>query len=362
MIEVWIRHRYHSGPGLPDLDVDFATPSAGITVLFGPSGAGKSSAISALAGLLRPVEGRLALDGHVLCETATRTWVPPEARRIGVVFQDSRLFPHLSVGGNLRYGARRAPAGQIAFETVTTLLAIAPLLGRRPHTLSGGERQRVAIGRALLSQPRLLLMDEPLASLDPARITMIMPYLAALRRTLAVPIIYVTHRIEELATLADNVVVFAEGRVRASGPVAELSTRADLGLALPAIAGAVLDAEVLRHDRERRLSELRLGRAGKLVVALQELPVGAPVRLRVPAGDLILAVDDPGETSAQNRLRGRVRRIVARPAHESLVELEHDDFALLARITPDAVDRLGLAPGRPVTVLLKSTAIQVLST
>src|SRR6195952_3932829 len=195
------------------MDMAFEVPSPGITVLFGPSGSGKSTIISAASGLLRPDECRIVLDGKVLVDTATGAWLPPERRRIGLVFQDAKLFPHMSVATNLRFGMRRTAPGPIQFDEIVELLGIGPLLARRPNTLSGGERQRVAIGRALLAQPHLLLMDEPLASLDATRKAEILPYLARLKTALKLPVLYVTHALDETVRLADSLVLLDAGRV-----------------------------------------------------------------------------------------------------------------------------------------------------
>ncbi|WP_244311019.1 molybdenum ABC transporter ATP-binding protein [Roseomonas mucosa] len=245
MLEVRLRHRFPApAPDMPGFAIDaaFASPTPGVTAVFGPSGCGKSTLLAAVAGLLRPREGRIALDGMVLFDSAARRMLPPEQRRCGVVFQDSRLFPHLSVDTNLRYGLRRAPRGVDGpgFEEVVALLGIGHLLRRRPAALSGGERQRVALGRALLSRPRLLLMDEPLAALDAARKAEVLPFLTRLRDRLSIPLLYVTHAMEEVDRLADRLVLMEAGRVLAEGSVEELSARTDL----PLLAGR-RDAGVL---------------------------------------------------------------------------------------------------------------------
>jgi molybdate transport system ATP-binding protein len=243
MIDVRFRHRF---PAI-GLDIAFTAPTPGVTALFGPSGSGKTSVVNVIAGLLRPDAGRVAIGGEVLCDTGTGRHLPVERRRLGLVFQEARLFPHLSVENNLRYGLRRAAGSNrpaIGFDDVIDLLGIAPLLGRRPHTLSGGERQRVAIGRALLSQPRLLLMDEPLASLDAERKAEILPYLLRLRAALSLPVVYVTHAMDEVFAIADTLVLLEEGRVRAAGPIATMTARADLPLAARDDAGAAFPVTV----------------------------------------------------------------------------------------------------------------------
>jgi molybdate transport system ATP-binding protein len=355
MLEVALRHRFPT----TSLDIAFSAPIPGVTALFGPSGAGKSTIVAVIAGLLRPDEGRVAVEGAVLSDTAINLWLPPERRRLGVVFQDARLFPHLSVAGNLRYGMRRAPAGSIGFDDVAGLLGLERLLARAPHTLSGGERQRVAIGRALLAQPRLLLMDEPLASLDGARKAEILPYLARLKASLTLPIVYVTHALDEVARLADTLVLIEAGRLVAAGPLAEIATRADLRLAARDDAASVLSAVVEGHDTARRLTALRVGEA-RLLVPLLATPAGAALRVRVPTRDVMLATAAPTEISVQNALAGHVRAVVRAGDEATLVEVALAGAALLARVTPDAVERLGLAVGAPVIALVKSMSIEVL--
>jgi molybdate transport system ATP-binding protein len=357
MISVALQHTF------PDLllEVAFSAPTPGTTVLFGPSGAGKSSVVAAIAGLLRGGRSRVEVDGTVLADTARALFLPPERRRIGLVFQEARLFPHLSVAGNLRYGLRRAPPGPIGFDEVVALLGIAALLTRRPHTLSGGERQRVAIGRALLCQPLLLLLDEPLASLDGPRKAEILPFLTRLKTALALPIVYVTHALDELFYLADTVVLIECGRVLAAGPLAELSARADLPLlAARDEAGAVLSAKVAAHDLARRLTRLQAGGL-KLSVPLLTAPPGTTLRLVVPAREVILARAVPEAVSVQNIIAGRVRAVREDPVRPvALVEVVAEGAALLARVTPDAVARLQLAVGTPVLALIKSMSVDVL--
>lgn len=359
-LEIALRHRF----GTAAIDLAFTAPSPGITVLFGPSGSGKSTAIAAAAGLLRADSCRVAVGGTVLADSARGLFLPPERRGVGLVFQDARLFPHMSVAANLRYGLRRAPApARIGFAEVVELLGIAALLDRRPHTLSGGERQRVAIGRALLRQPRLLLMDEPLASLDAARKAEILPYLARLKRRLDLPVLYVTHSLDELLELADHVVLIEAGRVRAAGPAAELTARADLPLAARDDAASLLACTLATQEPERGLSRLDWNGTPLWVPALAGAP-GTALRLRVPAREVVLARADAapllGALSLHNVLAGRVAAIVPRADGRAvLVELATPGGRLLARITPDAVTRLGLEPGRDVLGLVKSIALEI---
>ena len=304
--------------------------------------------------------GRVALDGAVLLDTSARVDVPPERRRCGVVFQEARLLPHLSVETNLRYGARRAArrgmrAGGPGFEEVVDLLGIAPLLGRRPRALSGGERQRVALGRALLSRPLMLLMDEPLASLDAPRKAEILPLLERLRDG-ALPILYVTHALDEVDRLADTLVLLAAGRVQAAGPVEALSARTDLpALAGRRDAGSVLACVVAGHDPVRGLTALEFP-GGTLSVPLRPGPLGARLRLRLRARDLALASEAPRGLSTHNVLACRVSAIDPAGDHEVFVSVRVGPTTMLARITRDAVSRLGLTPGRDAFALVKSTA------
>ncbi len=355
-LNVRLRHRFPNA----SIDVTFEVPTPGLTAVFGPSGAGKSTVIAAVAGLLRPDHCRIVLDDIVLADTEAGLWVPPEARRAGLVFQDARLFPHMSVGTNLRYGMRRVPAGPIGFDDVVSLLGIGALLDRRPHTLSGGERQRVAIGRALLSQPRLLLMDEPLASLDAARKAEILPYLADIKTALRLPVLYVTHAMEEVARLADAVVLMEAGAVVAVGNLPEMTSRADLPLARRDDAAAVLPARVLSHDPARQLSRIEAGGTSLLVPLLDE-PAGAAIRVRIPAREVILAREAPSAISVHNIVSGIVRAVTQDAVrHAALVEVALPEGAFLARVTPDAITRLGLSQGAPVLALIKSVAIEVL--
>src|SRR3954469_16902882 len=268
---------------------------AGITALFGRSGSGKTSLVNALAGLLKPDNGRISLDGIVLYDRAASIDVPPQRRRIGYVFQDARLFPHLTVRRNLLYGRwfRRPEPGAPSLEEVVDLLGIAPLLARRPGALSGGEKQRVAIGRALLASPRLLLMDEPLAALDAARKSEILPYIERLRRETGLPIVYVSHAIDEVARLADHVAVMSEGRIAAFGPVEEVMSRLDLRPMTGRYeAGSVINASVAAHDTLYGLTELRFA-GGSITVPGTDLALGSSVRVRIRDRDVSVARDKP---------------------------------------------------------------------
>ncbi len=335
----------------------------GLTALFGRSGAGKTSLVNAIAGLLRPQRGHIVVAGEVLTDTERGIFLPPRRRRVGYVFQEGRLFPHLSVRQNLLYGSWFAPQSEVKgedrrgeFDHVVRLLGIAALLQRRPGNLSGGEKQRVAIGRALLSRPRLLVMDEPLASLDEARKGEILPYIERLRDAAGVPIVYVSHQVAEVTRLATTMVVLSEGRVAAIGPPARIMGRLDLyPLTGRAEAGAILATSVAGHDPAFGLTTLRAG-AGDLRVPHLDLPVGAALRVRIRARDVMIALQPPVGLSALNVLPGTVAEIA--PADGPIVEIRLDcaGEALIARLTRRSVETLGLRPGRPVYAVIKSIA------
>jgi len=344
------------------LEARFAAPATGITALFGRSGAGKTTLVNLLAGLERPDRGRIAVGGAVLFSADEGIDVPPERRRLGYVFQEGRLFPHYSVRSNLTYGRRSgARGGAIGFDAVVALLGLAALLDRRPGDLSGGEKQRVAIGRALLAEPRLLLMDEPLASLDAPRKAEILPFIEKLRDELRLPIIYVSHAMEEIVRLADTLVLMSEGRIAAVGPVEELTSRLDLRpLTGRYEAGAVIRATVAGHDVTYGLSELAFP-GGRLRVSHVALPLGTPVRARIRARDVALATTRPSGISFRNIFAARVTEIA--PERVPIVDVRLDigtpaqPVALWARVTARAAHELGLAPGREVFALVKTVAL-----
>jgi molybdate transport system ATP-binding protein len=349
MLEVEVRARL----GDFNLDAQFHGVADGVTVLYGPSGAGKSSVLAAVAGALRPEAGRIALGGEVLFDSAKGIDLPMERRRIGWVFQDARLFPHLSVEGNLRFGLRRAPPGPIRFDEAVEALGIGHLLHRRPRELSGGERQRVGLGRALLSQPRLLLMDEPLASLDTARRAEILPFLERVRG-FGVPLLYVTHSLAEAVRLGDRMAVMREGAVVAEGPLAEVVSQPQLMLTgSHARDGAALEGVVEGHG-----DRLTLVRAGAWEVRAPRLglQVGAKVRLFVLARDVMLALDAPQRISARNVLPGRIAALETQD-ERVLVRVVNESQVLLAALTPDAVEDLALKAGMPVWAVVKSVAV-----
>ncbi|MCX7363309.1 MAG: molybdenum ABC transporter ATP-binding protein [Alphaproteobacteria bacterium] len=347
-----------------DIDIEHARESfrlqarfasqPGITALFGRSGSGKTTLVDIVGGLIKPDRGRVAVDGQTLVDTERGIFVPKHRRRVGYVFQDSRLFPHLSVRQNLLYGRwfARGPGGAAGdLGSVVDLLGIGQLLDRRPDSLSGGEKQRVAIGRALLARPLLLLMDEPLASLDEARRGEIMPYIERLRDEAGVPILYVSHSVAEVARLATTVVILSEGKVAAVGPVRDVLPLADAG-----DGGAVLDAVVARHDTDFGLSILT-SPAGELQVPLLATAVGSSVRAYIRSRDVMLSLKPPEGISALNVLAGRIVEIAPSGAQAD-ARLDCNGAMLVARLTTKSVQRLGLAPGLPVYAVVKSVSFE----
>lgn len=361
-LELRIAHRLAAF----SLDVAFEA-GKGVTGIIGPSGAGKTTLLEAIAGLARPARGRIAFGNDVFLDTERGIFLPPEERRIGYVFQEARLFPHLSVASNLDYGSkRRGRGGTISRDEVVALLGLADLLERRPHRLSGGEAQRVAIGRALLAGPRLILMDEPLSSLDVRRRREIMPFLEALHRRLDLPILYVSHNIDEIVRLADRVVAMKSGKIAASGSVADVLNRSDMRALIlgeeesEADPATVVDARVARHDDAHGLTEVEFAGA---TVALSRLDLrpGETVRLRLHARDIAVATERPASLSIQNVIEARIaglRRVGAAQTDVSLVVgPDENALVLTARITNRAAQQLRLAPGRPVWALVKSVVL-----
>ena len=338
------------------LETQFEAP-AGVTALFGRSGSGKTTLVNAVAGLLTPESGRIAVDGRVLFDSNARICLPPHRRRIGYVFQDGRLFPHLNVEKNLLYGRRfaglRGPGG---LHQVVTMLGISELLDRRPSSLSGGQKQRVAIGRALLAEPSLLLLDEPLAALDEARKTEILPYLERLRDQSDTPMLYVSHSVEEVARLSNTVVALHNGRVLRTGPTGEVLS--DPGI-VPAIGvrklGSLLTGRVHAQHRDG-LTELSLS-AGTLLLPRVDAQIGSSVRVRIAAQDVLLALDPPERISALNILRCEIQQIQQGDGPGVVVQLRAGRDLLLARITRRSAETLELEPGRYVYAVLKSVSV-----
>lgn len=342
------------------LDLQFNGVQSGVIALFGRSGCGKSTAINLIAGLLKPDSGHIQLGERVLFDHAQGIDMPAEQRRIGYVFQSARLFPHYTVAGNLRYGwqRHRAAPQPIQFDHIVSLLGLESLLQRHPRQLSGGEQQRVALGRALLSQPELLLLDEPMASLDQGRREEVLPYLEQVRDELGIPMVYVSHQFEEVLRLASHVVLLDQGQVLAQGALPEVSLRPELRQIIGAEAlGAVIEAGVHSVDIDSGLAQLRIGN-GRINVDSQQLRPGQQVRLQLLARDLILALQAPQGLSVRNSLHGTVIGLRADDPHATLVEVDVGGVILLARITNSAVRELQLRTGLALWVLVKAVTLR----
>lgn len=340
------------------LDVDLALPGRGITALFGHSGSGKTTCLRALAGLERAPQGFLSIGDEVWQDESLGLFVPTHQRALGVVFQEASLFPHLSVRRNMSFGEQRIPAGQrrYALAEVAAMLDIGHLLERAPGQLSGGERQRVAIGRALLAAPKILLMDEPLAALDLKLKLEILPYLERLHRELALPIIYVSHSPDEVARLADHLVLLDQGRVVASGPLNEVLGRIDLPSAFADDAGVVIEASVAAHE-EDELTRLEFP-GGRIFVSRRPEAPGSRLRCRIHARDVSLTLLQPVHTSILNCVNASVVDLAPTdtPGHV-LVRLSVAGAPLLARITKRSADKLNIRPGLALLAQIKAVAL-----
>lgn len=343
--------------GAFSLDIALQCPMRGITALFGPSGCGKTTLLRAVAGLQR-LDGRLRVGDEVWQDDANGRFRPPHARPIGYVFQEASLFPHLSVRRNLEYGFARIPQSerQVAFDEAVELLGVAALLPRHPAQLSGGQRQRVAIARALLTSPRLLLMDEPLAALDLQSKAEILPYLESLHAKLAMPVLYVSHSPDEVARLADHLVLLQDGRVRAAGPLAALRARLDLARDAGNEADAIVEATLAGHDEHYLLSYLDCP-GGRFTVGRIDRPVGARVRLRVLARDVSLTLQPQSGTSILNIFPALVQELTDDGRAQVLVRLDLGGLPLLARITRKSAALLDLHAGKRVYAQVKTAAL-----
>ena len=336
------------------LRIEHELALTGITALFGPSGAGKTTLLRIIAGLEQDVRGRVTFDGEAWQTDGAS--MPPHRRQIGYVFQDGRLFPHLTVEQNLRFALARSSRRSIEFAAAVEALDLGDLLTRRTPALSGGEQQRVAIARALLTSPRLMLMDEPLSSIDVARKSDIVPHIEKLPALFAIPVLYVTHNVEEVARLAQDVVLLVAGRVAAHGSVAEVFERTDLGAFTGGLeAGVVLRAAVTAYDAG--VATLRVG-AQHLRVPMAAARVGVIRPIRIHARDVAIATVRPEKLSIRNVLTARILKIEAGFNMNVELLLDVDGERLRARITQDAHDELELSPGRQVFALIKSVALE----
>ena len=356
-IEVRLQLDY---PGF-DLDLDLQLPGRGVTALFGHSGSGKTTCLRCIAGLERASQAFVRINDEVWQDSRQKIFIPPHKRALGYVFQEASLFPHLSVRANLEFGLRRIPRSQrqVDMAQATGLLGIGHLLERDPGTLSGGERQRIGIARALLTSPNLLLMDEPLAALDSRRKAEILPYLERLHEELDIPVLYVSHSQDEVARLADHIVLLSEGRALASGPIGETLARLDLPLAMGDDGGVVIEGLVCNYNAAYQLLTVRLPDSElQMRVTHTELAQGTPLRIKVQARDVSLSRHYDEQSSILNRLPVVVTGEA--PADNSahmLVRLDVGGTPLLARITRYSRDQLGLHPGQQLWAQIKAVAV-----
>lgn len=340
------------------LDVELSVPERGISAVYGPSGSGKTTLLRAIAGLERSMVGRLEVGRELWQDEAI--FLPPHRRSLGYVFQEASLFSHLSVRRNLEYGYRRVSRSErrVTFDDAVNLLGVGALLERDPADLSGGEQRRVAIARALLTSPRLLLMDEPLTGLDLQSKSEILPYLDELHEELDLPVLYVSHLPEEVARLADYLVLLQKGRVLASGPIAEILTRFDLPLSREDDAAAVIEATVIGHDERYHLTSLEFA-GGVLQVARENLSLGRKVRLRVFARDVSLTTSRQENTSILNILEVGIEGLIEEGPSQVMVRLTAGGTPILSRITRKSAATLDLRVGRRVFAQVKSVALLI---
>lgn len=353
-----IRARFQLGYSAFSLDIDLQLPGRGITALFGPSGSGKTSCLRVIAGLERAAHAHIEINGETWQDDVRGIFLPTHRRSLGYVFQEASLFPHLDVQRNLEYGMRRIPAVQrrVSLDHAVALLDIGALKQRRPDRLSGGERQRVAIARALATSPHILLMDEPLAALDAKRKAEIMPYLERLHDELDIPVLYVSHAPDEVARLADHLVLLEAGKVIASGATADLLTRLDLDIAQGDGAGALITATIIAHDTEYHLSCAEFS-GGQLLLPQQATTVGRQVRIRIQARDVSLSLVPPRESSILNVVPAIIVEIMDDTAGQVMVGLDANGTRMLARITRKSCVAMQLLPGRAVYAQIKGVAI-----
>lgn len=353
-----IRARFHLPLADFPLDVDLTLPGRGVTAFFGPSGSGKTTLLRCIAGLEQVPNGLFAINGETWQDSERKIYLPIHERPLGYVFQEASLFPHLTVRKNLEYGMHRVDISQrkVGFDQAVALLGLTHLLERRPIRLSGGEKQRVAIARALLVSPHLLLMDEPLSSLDPGSKEEILPYLERMHFELSIPVFYVSHSVDEVTRLADHVVIMGKGKAQASGALSELLTRMDLSFATGDSAGAVLEATVAGHDEQYALTFVDFP-GGRIALPRYQLEVGQAVRVRIHARDVSIALEKPQHTSILNILPVVVKELSEDTFGQVIVRLEANNTSLLARITRKSSEALGLKPGLSAYAQVKSVAL-----
>ncbi|MGQ0587520.1 MAG: molybdenum ABC transporter ATP-binding protein [Gammaproteobacteria bacterium] len=337
------------------LELQFAAPARGITGILGPSGSGKTTLLRCIAGLERDCRGTVAVNGAVWQDDAR--FAPPHQRAVGFVFQDARLFPHLSVRANLEYGMRRSAPGGVTFHEAVELLGLEALLARKPAGLSAGEAQRVAIGRALLRAPSVILMDEPLANLDPARRREVLPFLERLHGRLTLPILYVSHSVDEVVRLCDHLVLMQDGRIGGAGSLQDVLARPDLLGPLGEEAGTVLPGTVRSFDASYELTEIDTP-AGRLLVPGRHGEPGHQLRLRILARDVSVALSRAADSSILNILPARVQALSGRDGGHVDVRLQAGEGILLSRMSRRSVDHLGLKPGLECHVQIKGVAVK----
>ena len=341
------------------LQAAMEVPASGVTAIFGPSGCGKSTLLRCVAGLEHAASGFLQVSAETWQDDSRNVFVPTHRRLLGFVFQEPSLFSHLNVRRNLQFGYDRTPAQQrkISWERTVELLDVGPLLHRMPEGLSGGEKQRVAIARAVLAAPNLLLMDEPLAALDAERKREILPFLERLQREMSIPVLYVSHHVEEVAQLADHLVLLRAGRVVASGPLAQTFARLDLPTAQDEEAGVVIETRVAARDERHHLVRLDFA-GGELYVARESLVVGQAVRLRIQARDVSLALTEHHDSSILNRFPATIVELAtASNPGNAIVRLDAGGTALLARVTHRSIEQLRVGVGSKVWAQVKAVAL-----
>ena len=351
MIEIDVEKRV----GDFSLVAKFETASSGVTALFGRSGSGKTTLVDMIAGLTYPDSGRISIDNEVMFDSSERINLPPEKRRLGYVFQEDRLFPHLNVASNLRYGCRNS-IDAAEFNRIVDLLGIKHLLARRPASLSGGEKQRVAIGRAILANPRLLLMDEPLASLDSARKDEILRFIEEFSSSLEIPIIYVSHAMDEIIRVANTMVLVSDGRIAATGSVEDITSRLDLRPMTGRYeAGSVIRTRITDHDQRNGLSLLEFV-GGTFSVPEIDLPIGQILRVRIRARDVSIATVKPQGISINNIFQGIITDI--REDRSPFMDVLIDSgVPIWSRISRSSLERLELSKGQQVYAMVKAVAI-----
>ncbi len=356
MKKIKLRYKFNRGGFL--LDARLSAPGAGVTALFGRSGSGKTTILRLVAGLVKPSDGYLEVNGEVIQDSAKGIFLAPHKRRIGYAFQEPRLFTHLTIRQNLEYGYKRTSEGErtVEFDHTVEMLGLYDFLSRMPAQLSGGQKQRVAIGRALLASPKLLLLDEPLASLDSASKSEIFPYLEKLHNDLSIPVIYISHSIDEVARFADYIALLENGKVYAAGELMEVLSSLDLPISKGEDAGVVVEAKVAGHEDQFHLTWLDFP-GGRINVPRNDMRIGQKTRVRIIASDVAISVDRPLETSILNVFEAVIVEIQEKSRSQVMVKMDANGSAILARITKKSQSALGLEVGKKCFAMVKSVAV-----